>query len=303
MKSIRAVYLHLREPFGFQTIALIALWTTCNIAGLHGLYAQSDPWQSGSGTIYETGSNVGIGTTNPVTALSVNGIITAGSANSTAGSVILEGSYGDPSVLSVWGTEYASGAPVMGYGVEPSTSASGSFISSAAVASLPRAAVNVGSSGNISFYTGTAQTVDVGSAVTMSSAMTILNGGNVGIGTTSPQYSLSVNGTIGATEIIVSGSGADYVFDPGYHLAPLTEVAAFIEENHRLPDIPSAREVEQKGVSLGDMQAKLLAKIEELTLHMIQADEASRRVEQQLEDENRQLRERIARLESRDQAR
>jgi hypothetical protein len=50
----------------------------------------------------------------------------------------------------------------------------------------------------------------------------------------------------------------------------LTEVASFIKEHHHLPEIPSEAEVKEKGVSVGDMQSKLLAKIEELTLHMIQ---------------------------------
>ena len=90
-----------------------------------------------------------------------------------------------------------------------------------------------------------------------------------------------------ATEVVVNSVGADYVFGPDYRLQTLDEVAAYIGKNHHLPEIPSAKEVEEKGVSLGDMQAKLLAKIEELTLHMIRANQ-----------ENRELRERLARLEA-----
>jgi hypothetical protein len=120
--------------------------------------------------------------------------------------------------------------------------------------------------------------------------------GNVGIGTTNPQYLLSVNGTIGAQDIIVTNTGwSDYVFQPGYRLRPLREIGAYIQANHHLPDIPSEAEVREKGVSVGEMQARLLAKVEELTLHMIQENERNNR----LEEQNQELRDRLARLEQR----
>jgi len=140
---------------------------------------------------------------------------------------------------------------------------------------------------NIQFFTG-----DSNSPL---SAMLIDKSGNVGIGTTTPQYTLAVNGTIGTKEVKVTNTGwSDYVFKPDYRLKPLNEVGAYIKEHGHLPEIPSEKEVSEKGVSLGEMQAKLLAKIEELTLHMIQADERNNRLEQQ----NKDLHERIARLES-----
>lgn len=131
--------------------------------------------------------------------------------------------------------------------------------------------------------------------------LVIKSGGNVGIGTTNPQYKLAVNGNIGAQDIIVTNTGwSDYVFRPGYRLRPLSEVSQFIQKNGHLPDIPTEAEVKEKGVSLGDMQAKLLAKVEELTLHMIQQDNENRDLRQhmtQQEKENQELRERLARLE------
>ncbi len=93
--------------------------------------------------------------------------------------------------------------------------------------------------------------------------------GNVGIGTTNPTQKLSVNGTVLAKEVIVQSGWSDYVFAKGYKLAPLSEVERTIKTEHHLPGIPSAKEVAAHGVDLGDMQAKLLAEVEELTLHAI----------------------------------
>ncbi len=94
--------------------------------------------------------------------------------------------------------------------------------------------------------------------------------GSVGIGTTNPTHKLSVNGTIKAKELIVETTGwSDYVFDDNYRLAPLSEVEAHIKAKRHLPDIPSAAQIASEGVSVGEIQAKLLAKIEEFTLHAI----------------------------------
>lgn len=100
--------------------------------------------------------------------------------------------------------------------------------------------------------------------------MTITGEGNVGIGTTNPTYKLSVNGNIRSKEVIVETGWADYVFDEKYKLAPLQEVEKFIQQNNHLPNIPSAKEVEEKGLSVGDMQKRMMEKIEELTLYVIE---------------------------------
>jgi hypothetical protein len=103
--------------------------------------------------------------------------------------------------------------------------------------------------------------------------MVIDENGNVGIGTTNPTNKLEVAGTIRTKEVIVETTGwSDYVFAPDYRLAPLSEVEAHIQAKGTLPGIPSAAEVAEHGVSVGDMQAKLLAKIEELTLHVIEQE-------------------------------
>ncbi|TKC56598.1 hypothetical protein FBD94_23075 [Pedobacter hiemivivus] len=96
-------------------------------------------------------------------------------------------------------------------------------------------------------------------------------GGDVGIGTTTPKEKLSVNGKIRAREVKVENTNwPDYVFTQSYRLPPLQETEKHIKEKGHLPGIPSAAEVKANGIDLGEMNAKLLQKIEELTLHLIE---------------------------------
>jgi len=94
-------------------------------------------------------------------------------------------------------------------------------------------------------------------------------GGNVGIGTINPTYKLDVLGSIRAKEIKVELNGADFVFDKEYKLMPLSELETFINEQKHLPDVAPAKEMQEKGTDLGDLNSKLLQKIEELTLYAI----------------------------------
>jgi len=84
---------------------------------------------------------------------------------------------------------------------------------------------------------------------------------------------LKVSGLLCAKEVRVQLSGnpcwPDYVFSKDYNLLPLSEVEQFINENHHLPNIPSAAEVEENGINIGEMNAKLLLKVEELTLYIL----------------------------------
>ncbi|BDD12885.1 hypothetical protein FUAX_53170 (plasmid) [Fulvitalea axinellae] len=105
---------------------------------------------------------------------------------------------------------------------------------------------------------------------------TILNkdGGFVGIGTDDPQgYHLAVKGKIRAQEVKVSLEGwSDFVFEDGYVLPSLADVEEHIRAKGHLEHIPSAKEVEMAGIDLGAMNAKLLRKIEELTLYAIEQE-------------------------------
>ncbi|MBI9055992.1 MAG: hypothetical protein JEY96_19380 [Bacteroidales bacterium] len=126
--------------------------------------------------------------------------------------------------------------------------------------------------------------------------------GNVGIGTTETgTHKLAVEGTIGAREIKVEAfpGWSDFVFNETYDLKDLEEVENFIDENKHLPDIPSEKEVLENGIELGKMDAKLLQKIEELTLYMIEQNKKTEKLINKveiLETENIKLKEEISNI-------
>jgi hypothetical protein len=252
---------------GALIIGLAVVWMASAPSAAWGQSAW--PSYPNNTAISVSGSNVGIGTPSPSAPLSI--------VSTAQGSqiVLKDSTYGTGmSLTSYWPTitfngyqsgltTYATGSGYVGLlNMNPST-------------------------GDFTFIT--ANNPGAGNQISMVALpITIKQSGNVGIGTTNPQYLLSVKGTVGAEEVIVTNTGwSDYVFQPGYRLRPLTEVGAYIQANHHLPDIPSEAEVKEKGVSVGEMQSKLLAKVEELTLHMIRQ-----------EKENQDLRERLARLEN-----
>jgi hypothetical protein len=117
----------------------------------------------------------------------------------------------------------------------------------------------------------------------------INNTGSVGIGTgttTIPATAkLAVNGKVLATEVQVAlvANWADYVFNDDYELKTLDEVESFIANNKHLPGVPSAKEVNENGVNLGEMDAILLKKIEELTLYMIELKKENSLLKEKLE--------------------
>ena len=98
------------------------------------------------------------------------------------------------------------------------------------------------------------------------------NDTGVGIGTTNPgSFKLAVEGIIGAREVkVTTDSWADFVFEPDYKLMSLADLETFIKTNKHLPEIPTTAEVKENGIAVGEMNAKLLQKIEELTLYIIE---------------------------------
>jgi len=96
--------------------------------------------------------------------------------------------------------------------------------------------------------------------------------GNVAIGSTlASGYKLSVSGKIICTELRVNQiiDWPDYVFQKDYKLMPVAQLGSFIKENGHLPNIPPAAEISKSGLELGDMQRRMMEKIEELSLYII----------------------------------
>ena len=103
----------------------------------------------------------------------------------------------------------------------------------------------------------------------------ILTDTNIGIGTSNftdgaDTYRLSVKGKVRAEEVKVYNTWADYVFSPAYELPSLKQVESYIAQNGHLPNVPSAKEITEKGLRLGEMAKIQQEKIEELTLYLIQ---------------------------------
>lgn len=99
-------------------------------------------------------------------------------------------------------------------------------------------------------------------------------------------YNLFVNGGILTEEVrvMLKNDWADYVFEENYNLLKLEEIEEFIKENKRLPNVPSAQEVSENGIELGEIATIQQEKIEELTLYLI---EQNKLIKQQQEDMER----------------
>jgi hypothetical protein len=116
-------------------------------------------------------------------------------------------------------------------------------------------------------------------------------GGSMGLGIApNSTYLLRVNGSIGCKELIVTNTGwADFVFNNKYNLKSLNEVEKYINKNKHLEGIPTEKDVNDKGVSVGAMQAKLLQKVEELTLYVIEQNKKIEKLQKANDDLSRRI--------------
>lgn len=197
--------------------------------------------------------NVGIGTSNPTESLDVRGILKLQIANNQENN--------SPGIVAIGNDDFLYDGQYInhyGFGFHGYNDGTTSFTD-------PKNAYISGYFG-IDFFTNGGP------------KMRISHDGLVSIGTSVRQlgYKLAVNGKIRAKEIKVETSWSDYVFEKDYELPTLKEVENHINEKGHLKDIPSAKDVEEKGIYLGEMDSKLLRKIEELTLYII---EQNKRIE------------------------
>ena len=234
---------------------------------LEGKYSSKDAY-------FNSGGNVGIGTTTPSEKLVVRGdgarIRIESSSSPSSYYAFLESKYdaANPFNIVVQGTQMF-GSKNIGISNTPDTYVSGFY--------------------GIAFATQTTTTENA------NVRMYINQAGKVGIGTTNPDEKLTVKGKIHAEEIKVDlAVPADYVFQKyytgkselksDYCLPTLAEIETFTKQNHHLPNIPSAKDIQQNGVSLGEMSNVLLQKIEELTLYAIEQQKELERLK--TENEN-----------------
>jgi uncharacterized coiled-coil protein SlyX len=112
---------------------------------------------------------------------------------------------------------------------------------------------------------------------------------------------LAVNGRVSAQQMLITQTGRwpDYVFSKQYKLPSLAEVESFINQNSHLPGVPSAAEVEKKGIDVGNNQATLLKKIEELTLYIIDQDKTIKKQNEQFAELKQEMAELKALIKNR----
>ncbi len=219
-----------------------------NVFGIGTRYSNSDTWNAL--TINTSNGEVGIGTSNPDEKMHINGTTTI---------------TGDIGVAndSHWKTGYHT--------LELQNSDAGDVVLSFHRAGHTNAAIKHSPLGGL---------ILSGSGGFDANHVFLKSNGYLGIGTTAPDSKLTVKGNIHAEEVKVDLSvpGPDYVFKEDYDLKPLEEVQNYIKENGHLPNIPSAQEMEANGIQLGEMDMKLLEKIEELTLYIIKLEKENKKI-------------------------
>ena len=253
------------------------------VFGLYDYTSAQYKWRTTGGNVYlvENSGSVGIGSTLPMAKLDINGkgdnilnftnkIIDADNLD-----MLSIHSLNKSSVLNLVSSRTDAGS----LGGLIFTTTQGWMDSHANIAGIVggRVGTDATAGGYLSFWTKN------GSGAIPQENMRITHDGNVGIGTTDPKgYKLAIAGKAVAEEVVVKlqANWPDYVFEDSYQLPSLSETEKYIKTNKHLPGVPSAKEIRENGVILGEMNAILLKKVEELTLYLL---EQNKKIEKQQE--------------------
>jgi hypothetical protein len=249
------------------------------------LFAQSQTWQAQPpSNISFTGGNVGIGTTTPITQLHISSASSYASmllGNSDANGFVITKEASDNS-FNIWSGPFGTGSinrfkianngnvglgtgtPVTQFNISSPNSYASMLLGNNDANGF--VITKEASDNSFNIWSGP---FGIGSI----NRFKISNNGNVLIGKmtqTNTSYILDVNGFVRANKLVVNTTGADYVFENGYHLRSLKDLDKYVKENHHLPDVTPAKQMNEQGLDVGDNQTLLLKKIEELTLYILQ---------------------------------
>lgn len=260
----------------------------------------SSQWITNGNTIYYDLGKIGIGTSTPDTTLHIAGSVKIVDGTQGAGRVLTSDANGVASwqaagISSQWGTNgsniyYNSGKIGVGTSTPDTTFHVAGAIKIVDGTEGAGRVLTSDANGLARWQpNSSSQWTTIGSDIYYSTGKVLVGNPNLaGFQGMPGTYQLYVQGGILSEKVKVavatSSDWSDYVFAKDYKLKSLKEVETFIQTNKHLPNIPSAQEVVKEGIDMAKMDAKLLEKIEELTLYMIEQDKKNTEQEKMIKE-------------------